>query len=409
MRSIQLSLLLLLCTFVLQAQKSHFEGVLEYTYFIKHDQEYLKKTLDGFRKLGTSERKLRFFYADSMHQRFYIKQDSLWEEVYLNDDTTIHSISFQAGFFLETIDPITGQRVILSNEKKIEEEFNKLERNKDSPYSQDKINVSSWFRRDYSSLEKISRHREVIQTLTCQVYSLPSSIPGYDPTFYWITDEVKAGVAQLIPYTFNSIFTPKGLIVKRESEVKGNKYQTILRKITPGPIAPILPRLRSIDFGTLDSLQYADQRFNQHLAGKKIEEAPRMPDFSFYPVGSNQLQNLHSRLDSGKFVLIDLWGTWCGPCLRELPHLQAFQAEQAALLEVISLNLGDHRADYVQQIMAKNKMSGTQGYAGNLLQAFLNPGKSIPHAILLDPNMKILWRGNPAGNWAKLAALVRGN
>jgi hypothetical protein len=58
--------------------------------------------------------------------------------------------------------------------------------------------------------------------------------------------------------------------------------------------------------------------------------------------------------------------------------------------------------------MAENKMSGTQGYAGNLLKAFLNPGKSIPHAILLDPNLKILWSGSPAGNWEKLAALVRG-
>jgi thiol-disulfide isomerase/thioredoxin len=269
--------------------------------------------------------------------------------------------------------------------------------------------VSEWFKTDYSKMKKLARRREVVNGFLCQMYELPSKIPGENPRYLWIAEEVKVGEQQQIPYFFDPIFSPKGLVVKWEVSSKNMETKMILRKITPGPIAPILPRLRSIDFGTLDSVQYKDEKFNQHLGDKKIEDAPHMPDFSFYPVGSNQLDHLHRRLDSGKFVLIDLWGTWCGPCLRELPRLQAFQAEQAALLEVISLNLGDHRADYVQEIMVNHKMSGTQGYAGNLLKAFLNPGQSIPHAILLDPNMKVLWRGNPAGNWEKLAALVRGN
>jgi thiol-disulfide isomerase/thioredoxin len=346
MPSIQLSLLLLLCTFALKAQKSDFEGVVEYTSIVKQDSIFWQKTLAGFRNMGWTERQISSFSADSTRFRYYIKQDSIWEERYLNDDTVIYSVNYQAGFYAAVLDPVDGGRTVFSNEKAIEEYFKGLEKNPDAPNWREEIKVSDWFKTDYSKLGKVPRRREVISGFLCQLYELPSSTPNSNPRYYWITDEVRGGVEQEIPYFFDLIFSPRGLIVKRGAFTQYIHSETTLRKITPGPIAPILPRLRSI-FGTLDSLQYADQRFNQHLAGKKIEEAPRMPDFSFYPVGSNQLQNLHSRLDSGKFVLIDLWGTWCGPCLRELPHLQAFQAEQAALLEVISLNLGDHRADYV--------------------------------------------------------------
>jgi hypothetical protein len=92
-----------------------------------------------------------------------------------------------------------------------------------------------------------------------------------------------------------------------------------------------------------------------------------------------------------------------------MPQLAAFQAENTAVLEVISLNQGDHRADHVKQMIAQHNMTWTQGYAGKVLKAFLNPGKTIPHAILLDSNMKVRWRGNPAGNWDKLAEIIRGN
>jgi thiol-disulfide isomerase/thioredoxin len=409
MRGVLLITLFSLYGYITNAQSSMFEGIIEYTSILKQDSVFLRKTLTGFRNMGWTERQIRPFSADSTRFRYYIKQDSIWEEKYLSNDKEVYAIKYQAGFYAVILDVENGSRTVLSNEKSIEEYFNGLEKNPDTPNWRDKIKVSEWFKTDYSKLKKVARRREMINGFLCQLYELPPSQLDGDPKYFWITEEVKGGVAQQLPYFFDQIFSPKGLIVKVVMDTKEIKGESILRKITPGPIAPILPRLRSIDFGNLDSIQYKDEKFNQHLADKKIDDAPRLPDFSFYPVGSNQLDHLHRRLDSGKFVLIDLWGTWCGPCLRELPRLQAFQAEQAALLEVISLNLGDHRADYVQEIMTKHKMSGTQGYAGNLLKAFLNPGQSIPHAILLDPNMKVLWRGNPAGNWEKLAALVRGN
>ncbi len=405
MKNLNLILLIHLFLPALYAQNHTFEGIIEYTIIYKHDPDYLQKTINGFRNAGWTERQIKPFYADSTRIRCYIRQDSIWEEHYLNDEPGIDKINYQAGFQAETIDLYSGNRTIFGKIKEIEDH---LDKNTNDPNWRAKIKVGEWFKTDYSRLKKLARRKEMIQGYLCQVYELPPSIPDGTPYYYWITEDLIGGDEQQIPYFFNSIFTPKGSIIKREIKTKYVQTYKTLQKITPGPIDPILPRLRSLNFGTLDSVQYADQKLNQHLKVKNIEQAPILPDFSFYSVDNNQLESLYSR-QNGKFILIDFWATWCAPCLREMPQLAAFQAENAAVLEVISLNEGDHRADHVKQMITQHNMTWTQGYAGKVLKAFLNPGKTIPYAVLLDSNLKVRWRGNPAGNWGKLAELVRGN
>lgn len=388
------------------AQDHGFEGIIEYTIIFKRDPDYLQKTITGFRNAGWTEQQIKPFYADSARIRCYIKQDSIWEEHYLNNETVLDKINYQAGFQAEIINPYTGERTVLGKIKEIEDD---LDKNSNDPNWREKIKVGEWFKTDYSRLKKLARRKEVIQGYLCQVYERPPTTPDGNPYYYWLTEDFTGGEEQQIPYLFNSIFTPKGTIVKLEMDTKFGGTHRILRKATPGPIDPILPRLRKINFGTLDSVQYADQKFNQHLLGKNLEQSPVLPDFSFYSVESNQLDHLYSRQDNGKFILLDFWGTWCAPCLKAMPQLHAFQAEHAAVLDIISLNQGDHRADFVQQTIQKHKMQGYQGYAGRALKAFLNPSKSIPYAILLDSNMKVRWRGNPSDYWEKLAEIVRGN
>ncbi|MFN2501420.1 MAG: TlpA disulfide reductase family protein [Pyrinomonadaceae bacterium] len=44
----------------------------------------------------------------------------------------------------------------------------------------------------------------------------------------------------------------------------------------------------------------------------------------------------------GKVLLLNIWGTWCGPCRAEMPHLVAMQNEYGDRgFEVIGLNIGD--------------------------------------------------------------------
>ncbi|MBA6316307.1 TlpA disulfide reductase family protein [Cellulophaga baltica] len=43
----------------------------------------------------------------------------------------------------------------------------------------------------------------------------------------------------------------------------------------------------------------------------------------------------------GKYVLIDFWGIWCGPCVAEMPEVKIFQEKHKDKLVVLGINSGD--------------------------------------------------------------------
>ena len=95
---------------------------------------------------------------------------------------------------------------------------------------------------------------------------------------------------------------------------------------------------------------------------------------------------------SGKFVLIDFWATWCGPCRRAIPELNAIQKRFGDKIVVIGISdepesvvraMKEPKIDYVVAIDTKHRTKDKLKVAG------------IPHVILLDPAGVVRWEGFP--------------
>ena len=90
-----------------------------------------------------------------------------------------------------------------------------------------------------------------------------------------------------------------------------------------------------------------------------------------------------------KVLLIDYWATWCGPCIREMPHLVELHEKYAEKgLEILGVSLD--RPDAGEKILAtmnRLKMTWPQIYDGDgwkTVPATSNNVRAIPHTILLD-------------------------
>jgi cytochrome c biogenesis protein CcmG/thiol:disulfide interchange protein DsbE len=105
---------------------------------------------------------------------------------------------------------------------------------------------------------------------------------------------------------------------------------------------------------------------------------------------------------TGKFVLVDFWATWCGPCRAAIPHLNELQAKFRDRLVVIGLS--DESPEDMKKMSSPkvNYWIGTDTQ-GRTMKALEVAG--IPHAILIDPNGIVRFEGMPT--YLDEAALTR--
>ncbi|HQZ96375.1 MAG TPA: TlpA disulfide reductase family protein [Pyrinomonadaceae bacterium] len=95
----------------------------------------------------------------------------------------------------------------------------------------------------------------------------------------------------------------------------------------------------------------------------------------------------------GKVLLLNIWGTWCGPCREEMPHLVEMQNKYAAQgLEIIGLNIGDGSGtpESIEQIKAfveKMKLNYTIARSPNAstIQFYqISKQQVVPQTLLVD-------------------------
>ena len=141
--------------------------------------------------------------------------------------------------------------------------------------------------------------------------------------------------------------------------------------------------------------------------------SPTFSNYENYNGSENSLSDF-----IGKFVYIDVWATWCGPCKAEIPSLKKLESKyKTKNIAFISVSVDDARRSGTMEKareswkkMVKDKqLTGTQLFTGNGWKtSFIQDYKinSIPRFILIDPKGNIIDADAPRPSSKKLIELL---
>jgi thiol-disulfide isomerase/thioredoxin len=137
----------------------------------------------------------------------------------------------------------------------------------------------------------------------------------------------------------------------------------------------------------------------QISAGK---DSPIFENYENFAGGTTSLADL-----KGKYVYMDIWAQWCGPCKREIPYLKEIEAEyHDKNIEFVSISI-DREKDYDKwRAMVEDKELGgiqllaDKDWNSQFVQEYLIKG--IPRFILVDPQGKIVNSNAPRPSDQKL-------
>jgi thiol-disulfide isomerase/thioredoxin len=152
-------------------------------------------------------------------------------------------------------------------------------------------------------------------------------------------------------------------------------------------------------------VSYQEQQFFLSTVLAKGEVSPKFVGYENNAGGETSLDDL-----KGKYVYVDVWATWCGPCKAEIPFLKEVEkAYHGKMIEFVSLSVDDPKDYDAWKSMIKDKeLGGIQLFADKSWKSdFVVDYKinGIPRFILIDPEGNIISPDAPRPSDDKLEEL----
>ena len=125
------------------------------------------------------------------------------------------------------------------------------------------------------------------------------------------------------------------------------------------------------------------------VAAVNVAKSPlKLPALAFQDAGGQQLSLEHWR---GRTVLLNLWATWCVPCRKEMPALDALQSRLGGpSFEVVAVNIDTRDLDKPKAWLAEVGVQKLAYYADPNARTFqdlkaVGRAFGMPTTLLIDP------------------------
>ncbi|MGS0524402.1 TlpA family protein disulfide reductase [Zobellia nedashkovskayae] len=133
---------------------------------------------------------------------------------------------------------------------------------------------------------------------------------------------------------------------------------------------------------------------------KQSATGAKFIDFTFKDNEDNAIK-LSDHLGKGKYVLLEFWASWCGPCRLDIPHLKkVYELYHPEGFEIISVSMDSDKDNWIkameQEKMDWLQVSDLKAFDGELSKLYDFEG--IPTCLLIDPEGNIVTR-NMRGSW----------
>ena len=97
-----------------------------------------------------------------------------------------------------------------------------------------------------------------------------------------------------------------------------------------------------------------------------------------------------------KVLVLNMWATWCGPCIAEMPSLESLY-EKTKNDGIVFALVSDEDQETVNQFIQKRKFSLPVYTVENLPQIYR--GDAIPRTLIIAANGKIVFDHLGAAKW----------
>jgi thiol-disulfide isomerase/thioredoxin len=199
-------------------------------------------------------------------------------------------------------------------------------------------------------------------------------------------------------YDYNALLaSTEDVFNKRISE----KKTADLLKLTDNKLDPNFVALQKTNLEK--SLTGLTKYYKQGLENNKMNGSVA-PSFNYdnYAGGKTKLEDFR-----GKYVYIDVWATWCGPCRAEIPFLKKVEEKyHQKNIAFVSISIDKLKDLEKWKTMIKEKeLGGVQVFADNDWNSqFIKDFKinGIPRFILIDPNGNVVKADAPRPSSPKL-------